>query len=170
MTSINIRSATSQDTSSILEMPPYSKCTYNQLSYEENIIIAEDEKKIIGAVSCGSKKISFIDRDWKDDFEQCSGSLKEVTGSWISKLYIFPKYRNQGIGINLVKAALENLEQKNVTEVYAGIYIKNEYREISTHIFEKNGFKRIGSCVCPLDIGYCRGILLKKRFSKQRQQ
>ena len=97
--------------------------------------------------------------------------LTEVSGLWISKLFVLSEYRNLGIGKRLVEEALKYIEKKNGTEAYAGINIKNEFSYVSTRIFDKNGFGKVGSCICPLANGYCRGALFRKTFvfNKQRQ-
>jgi ribosomal protein S18 acetylase RimI-like enzyme len=165
MMRIKIRPIAIQDIASLLEMSPYSKYKRNQLGSEEEILVAQSGRKILGAISISNKNISFIYGDWKDEYNQCLGSLlKEVSGSWISKLYVFPEYRHQGIGTKLVRKALKSLELKDATEVYAGIYVENEFREISIRIFDNNGFVKIGSCLCPLANGYCRGTLIRKTF------
>jgi ribosomal protein S18 acetylase RimI-like enzyme len=157
---------------SLLEMSPFSKYERNQLVSEEDILVAESGEKILGAISISNKNILLVYGDWKDEFDQCLDSLlKEISGSWISKLYVFPGYRHQGIATKLVKKALKSLELKEVTDVYVGIYIRNEFKEISIHIFEKNGFEKIGSCICPLINGHCRGSAFKKLvYNKQRHQ
>jgi GNAT superfamily N-acetyltransferase len=95
--------------------------------------------------------------------------VSKVSGGWISKLYVFPEYRRQGIGTKLVEEALERLKEKEFTEAYAGIYVKNEFRKVSEHIFEKNGFKRVGFCICFLTNGHCRGVLLEKTIGTKKQ-
>jgi GNAT superfamily N-acetyltransferase len=139
MSPINVRLAIRQDIGSLLEMPPYSKCKCDLPCHGEDVLVAESEGIILGATSVGSKDISFVYGEWKGDFEQCLANLsKEVSKAWISKLYVFPEYRNQGIGTKLVEEALKRIEERNLTEVYAGIHIKNEFKDISAYIFEKN--------------------------------
>lgn len=165
MTKISVRQATCQDTNYLSEVPPYSRCKHDYPVHGEDIFIAEREGKILGAISVSNKNILVVYGDWKDDFEPCLSSLqKEFSGPWISKLYVFPEYRRHRIGTKLVEKACKSLEQKCATEVYAGIYIKNESREISTRILEDHGFKKIGSCICPLENGYCRGSLFRKNL------
>ena len=113
MNTLIIRLATDQDNGSILEMPPYcrSKCKFP--CYNENVFVAEREGKILGATSVSSKNISFVLGDWKDDFEQRLSSLQiEVSGAWISKLFVLSEYRNLGIGTRLVEEALKYIEKR----------------------------------------------------------
>lgn len=147
-------------------MPCYCKRKCDLLLREEDVLVADREGLIQGAVSVSSKKISLVYGDWKEGFEPSEANLIQlVSRGWISKLFVFPEYRNQGIGAKLVEEALSFLEKRNFTEAYAGIYVQNEFRDVSHHIFEKACFKKIGSCVCLLIDGYCRGTLLKREIS-----
>ena len=172
MGSTFVRGAEKSDTKSLLKMPPYAKCGLG-FPCSEEILLAVNNRKVLGAVSVCRKDIAYVHGKWKDSSEQClSDLLQRVSGGWISKLYVFPQYRDRGIGTELVKEAVESLKQKNFDEVYAGINVKNKFRNVSRHLFEKNGFTEEGSCICPLFKGHCRGTLLKKntRSSNQRKR
>jgi len=158
---------------SLLKMPPYSKSKPDLLSGGEDILLAENDGKILGAVSVSNKNISCVLGEWKGGFEQCLDNLVwKLSKGWISKLYVFPEHRYQGHGTKLVEEAVKRLGEKNFTEAYAGIYIKNEFRNVSRHVFENNGFEKIGSCVCSVASGHCRGTLLRKTITcgKQRKK
>lgn len=158
-----MRLATRGDSKSLLSMPPYLKYRLDCLSCREDVLVAESNRIVCGAVSVSHKDISYVPGEWRDEFEQVLNNLvNSVSGGWISKLYVLPKYRCRGIATELVKEALERLKEKNVTEAYAGINVDNKFREVSEQVFEKNGFKRIGSCICFFTQGNCRGVLLKK--------
>ncbi|MGA3192900.1 MAG: GNAT family N-acetyltransferase [Candidatus Bathyarchaeia archaeon] len=154
-------------------MPPYSKSKPDLLSDGEDILIVERDGIMLGAVSVGSKDISFICGSWKESFTQCLDNLlQKIYSGWISKLYVFPEHRYQGVGTKLVEEAVKRLGEKNFTEAYAGIYIKNKFMKVSRHVFENNGFEKTGSCVCFLASGYCRGTLLRKTIAcgKKREK
>jgi ribosomal protein S18 acetylase RimI-like enzyme len=123
-------------------MPSYAKC---RLAFpcSEKISVAMNDGKVLGAVSICHKDISLIPGEWKDGFEQSVTKLpQKVTGGWMSKLYVFPQYHDRGIGRELTKEAVKSLKEENFDEVYAGIYVRNKFRKVSRHIFEKNGFAR----------------------------
>jgi GNAT superfamily N-acetyltransferase len=172
MGSIHVRHATKHDIESLLKMPPYAKCGLD-FPCSEEILLAVNNGKVLGAVSVCHRDISYVYGEWKGGFEQCLNNLvQKVSSGWISKLYVFPEYRHRGIGTRLVKEAVKSLKERDFDEVYAGIYVKNRFRNVSQHVFEKNGFAKIGSCICPLSKGHCRGTLLKKtiRSSNQRKR
>jgi epoxyqueuosine reductase QueG/GNAT superfamily N-acetyltransferase len=162
MISVNVKLATKDDLRSLAEMPPYSEASIDFPS-KEDILIAEGDGKVLGAVSIGRKDISFSSNKPIDSCKLFDNNeLHKVSGPWISKLFVFPAYRYQGIGTKLVEEAIEYLKEKGFAEVYAAIYIKNPFRVVSREIFEIKGFTKIGSCVCKLSEGYCQGTLLKK--------
>jgi GNAT superfamily N-acetyltransferase len=147
-------------------MPSYSKSPRDCLSSREDVLVAENDGVVLGAVSVGHKDISCILGKWEDGFEKRPNDLvSKISGAWISKLYVFPEYRYRGVGTKLVREAAEHLKGKKLTEVYAGIYVKNRFRKVSERLFESNGFKSVGSCMCFLAKGHCRGILLRKTIS-----
>ena len=161
MSSIIIRLATKHDIESLLRMPPYSRgCIV--FPFEEDILVAERDGDVVGVISVGHRDTDYVSGEWKDSYEHCLNAvLKKVSSCWISKLYVLPEHRCQGIGTTLVKRAVRFLKERGFTEAYASIYIKNEFRETSRRIFEGNGFDEIGSCICRLSQGYCRGTLLR---------
>ena len=161
--SVSVRLADGSREESLLRMPPYAKRKPDRTSQGEEVLVAERSSVICGAVSVSSKDISCLAGRWKRSYEKGLDKLtRMVSGGWISKLYVFPEYRNRGVGTRLVVAATERLRERGFSEVYTGINVKNEFREVSEDIFGKNGFKRVGSCVCLVPDGYCRGALLKK--------
>lgn len=168
MRSIIVRRATKHDLESLLEVPQYSKCDL-VFPIEEDILVAEKDGKVLGAVCIRVKDITYISGEWKESYEQhLNTKMEKVSGCWISKLYVFPEHRRKGIGTNLVKEAVKYLREKGFTKAYAGIYIKNRFRETSQRIFERNDFKKFGSCVCFLSEGYCRGTLLKRTIKSSQ--
>jgi GNAT superfamily N-acetyltransferase len=168
---INVRLATKKDNDLLLKMPPYSKCRRECISCSEDVLVAENNGVIYGAISISGKDISYIEGEWRDEFEKRTPELLSmVSGGWISKLYVFEEYRHRGIATDLVKEAIMRLKEKNFTEAYAGINVKNPYSAVSEHVFENNGFKRIGSCVCFFTPRNCRGILLKKVIEPIKQK
>lgn len=155
----------------LMKMSPYSMSKLDCLSCKEEVLVAESNGVVFGAVSISHKDISYVHGEWKDEFEKCLKNLvSKVSGGWISKLYVFPKYRCQGIATELVKETVERLKENKFAEAYSGINAKNKFRMISEHVFEKNGFKRVGSCICFLNQGNCRGILLKKTIGSSEQK
>lgn len=169
MCSIIVRLATKNDLESLLKMPPYSR-SHVSCPFKEIILVAENDAEVIGAVSIGHNEIFYVPREWKSTNEPYPNNLEKIQGGWISKLYVFPQYRSKGVGTKLVGEAVKHLKKKGFKEAYAGIYIKNRFRTISQRIFEKNGFKKIGSCVCFLPKGYCRGTLLKKVIQTESEE
>ena len=171
MNSIYVRLGTKKDSEVLLKMPPYSKCRRDCDSCSEEVLVAEKNGVIYGAVSISGKDISYIDGEWRDEFEKCpTNFLSMVSGGWVSKLYVFQDYRNHGVATELVKKAIVRLKEKNFTEAYAGINVKNPFSAVSEHVFEKNGFKRIGSCLCFYNPRRCRGLLLKKLIGPIEQK
>jgi epoxyqueuosine reductase QueG/GNAT superfamily N-acetyltransferase len=159
---IIVRLATKNDAKSLLNIPQYSKCEVI-FPLKAEILVAEREGKVLGAVSVGLKDITYISGEWKKSYERhLNTKIENVSGGWISKLYVFPEHRHKGIGTKLVKETVKYLKEKDFTKAYAGIYIKNRFRKTSHRTFEKNGFKHFGSCICFLSEGHCQGTLLKK--------
>ena len=168
--SMIVRPAEQNDTSSLQEMPPYSKARI-AFPFKEDILIAESDGKVFGAVTISQRNISFMSGKWKNSNEQYLNDLiQEVAGVWISRLYVFPEHRHKGVGTKLLKETIRYLKEKDATTVYAGIYAKNLFRESTNRIFKKLGFKRIGSCICFIPEGYCRGTLLKKQLTRKLEK
>jgi len=153
---ISVRTATKDD------VPPYST-SKDALLLGAEILVAEKNGKVSGAISISSKSIKYVTQEWAaKDVLPLPSIMQEISGPWISRLYVFPEHRHQGIGTELVKESVEYLRNKGLTGIYVGIYINNAFKAISHKIFKTNGFKQIGSCVCLLPKGFCQGILLKK--------
>ena len=170
MCSMIVRAAEQNDTSSLREMPPYSKARV-AFPFEDEILIAESDGKVIGAVTISQRDISFISGKWKNSNEQIINDLiQKVAGIWISRLYVFPEHRHKGVGTKLLKDAVRYLKERGYTTAYAGIYIKNLFRKSSYRVFKKNGFEKIGSCICFIPEGYCRGVLLKKQLTHKLEK
>lgn len=164
MSSVTVRSAVGNDLNCLSKISSYFK---GKIAFplKEEILVAEGDGKVLGAVSLSQREIGYVTREMQGSRGQLSeSSLRKVNGFWISKLFVFPEYRFQGIGTRLVGAAVENLKEKGITEAYAGIYIKSASREVSQRIFRHNGFKEAGSCICFLSQGYCEGTLLKRQI------
>jgi GNAT superfamily N-acetyltransferase len=160
-----VRPATEEDAVSLLEMPSYFRSNVD-FPFLEDILVAERDGKILGAVSIGHKDIACISGELEDDkMQPLNTEMQRISGPWISKLFVFPGYRYQGVGTRLVEESVKHLRKKGFTEAYAGIYIKNAFKEVSRQVFEDNGFEQIGSCVCFLPKGYCQGTLLKKAIT-----
>jgi len=162
MISTTVRLATENDVKSLGEMHPYSgHCS--SLPLQEKILVAEAAGKVLGAVSVGHKEIAYFSKESRSSSKQPTLSeVQKVSGPWISKLFVLPEYRYHGIGTKLVREAVKHLEKRGFTEVYAGVYIKNAYKEVSLELFTDDGFQDIGSCICFLSEGHCQGTLLKK--------
>jgi GNAT superfamily N-acetyltransferase len=156
-----VRLSAKNDLESLLKMPPYSRSGV-ACPFREDILVAESEAKVVGAVSISYKEISYVPGEWKNTYEQHPNNLEKILGCWVSKLYVLPEHRSRGVGTKLVEESLKYVNAKGFNEAYAGIYVKNKFRKVSQRIFEKNGFKKFGSCICFLSEGYCRGTLLKK--------
>ena len=167
MGSIIVRLATKHDTESLLEIPQYSECEV-VFPPKEEILVAERDGKVLGAISVGHRDITHISGEWKESYERhLNTKMEKIPGFWVSKLYVFPEHRRKGNGTKLVKETVKYLKEKGITKAYAGIYIKTKFRKASHRIFEKNGFKNFGSCICFLSEGHCRGTLLKKTINSQ---
>jgi epoxyqueuosine reductase QueG/GNAT superfamily N-acetyltransferase len=168
MISTTVRLATENDAKSLAEMHPYTKhCS--SLPLEEEILVAEAAGKVLGAVSVGHKEIACLPKEWRSCSRQPTLSdVRKVSGPWISKLFVLPEYRYHGIGTKLVREAVKHLEKRGFTEFYAGVYIKNAYREVSLELFKDNGFQDAGSCICFLSEGHCQGTLLKKSIASSK--
>jgi epoxyqueuosine reductase QueG/GNAT superfamily N-acetyltransferase len=159
---ITVRPATKYDINSILEMPSYSRASV-AFPFKEDILVAERDGKVLGAVSIGHKNIAYVCGERKNSCKQSLDiEMQRVSGPWISKLFVFPEHRYQGIGTKLIEESVRYLKDKGSSEVYAGIHTRNVFREVSHQVFKDNGFREIGSCICPLPDGYCQGALLKK--------
>ena len=157
---LQVRHANKADMIQLQQLPPYSNISF---PYQEEILLASmRENTIMGAISIGQKDINCVPGEWKDvEDASLKNAISPVSGFWISKLYVVPKYRAQKLGVTLVKEALNIIRSKGSDEVYVGIHVGNEHRHISRHIFEKHGFKAIGSCICFLAEGHCRGWLFR---------
>lgn len=132
MSSIDVRPATEHDKNALQKMPPYAKCGLG-LPCSEEVLLAVNSGKVLGAVSICQRDILCVYGEWKRGFEQCLNSLtRKVSGGWISKLYVFPEYRHRGVGTGLVKEAVKSLKERDFDEVYAGIYVKNRFMHMSS--------------------------------------
>ncbi len=170
MNSVIVRLAVSEDTESILKMPSYAKSEADCLRGKDDVLIAEKNGVVCGAISVGQKDILCVNGPWRRNFGQHLDDVTcRVSGGWISKLYVFPEFRYHGIGSLLIQKAAEWLEQHGLADAYAGVYIKNEFRKVSKDIFRKNGFERVGCCICPLAKGFCRGVLLRKTINSSEK-
>ena len=162
---ITVRPACEYDTSSLLEMPPYSRGSVI-LPFKEDILVAEANGKLIGAISIGHKDITYATGKITSSTSCFSDDriveMRRISGPWISKLFVLPEYRFQGTGKKLVQETVKFLRDKGFSEAYVGIHIKNPFREISCQVFRDVGFREIGSCICPLPNGYCHGALLER--------
>jgi len=170
---VNVRLATAKDCESLLKMPPYSNCKFDCLLCNEEVLVAEKNEVVIGAVSISYKDISYVPKEQEaEPSEDLHDRVSHVLGVWISKLYILPEYRYQGVATKVAKEAIEYLRKSKFTEAYAGVNMKNKFRKVSEHIFEKHGFKRIGSCVCFLTKNgqKCVGTLLRKTIKPIEQE
>jgi epoxyqueuosine reductase QueG/GNAT superfamily N-acetyltransferase len=157
-----VKPATKRDIKFLLEMPSYFRSGV-AFPFKEYILIAERDGKVLGAVSVGQRDVSYVPGERKDSsIDPSNTEMQRVSGPWISKLYVFPEYRFQGVGTKLVEESIKYLSKKGFDGAYAGIYIKNKFREVAMQVFKANGFQEIGSCICFLSKGYCQGILLKK--------
>jgi GNAT superfamily N-acetyltransferase len=166
-----VRLATRSDFKFLLKMPPYSKIVLDDLLRREEVLVAENNGVVFGAVSIGHQDILYSPEGWSDEVERHLINLAEkISDGWISKLYVFPEYRCHGIATILVKEALSLLKGTKIAEAYAGINVKNEFRKFSEDAFESNGFKRVGSCICFLTQGKCRGTLLKKHLDLESKR
>ena len=163
---ICVRPVTALDKEPLSKMPPYSRSMADDFSCSEDILVADSNGLVYGAVSVSRKEVSCVSGEWRNDFDQHLPSLTKVVGGWISKLFVLPEYRHKGIGTRLVEEAIEHARKKEFAEAYAGIYVKNMCRIFSLHIFVKLGFKQVGSCICFLTNGQCRGLLLEKELSR----
>ena len=168
---VTVKLAGAQFEESLSKMPPYAKRKPDHASQNEEVLVAESNGVVYGAVSVSSRNTSCVAGRWRHGFEKRLDNLTcTVSGGWISKLYVFPEYRNHGIGTKLIVSALERLGERRFSEAYVGIYVRNEFRKVSEEIFRNNGFKRVGSCICPIVDGHCRGMLLKKTIGSTKQQ
>jgi GNAT superfamily N-acetyltransferase len=155
---------------SLLKMPPYVKHRPECLSCEEDILVAENKGVTYGAVSVSHKDILYVPGVWRNAFAQRLNDVtRTISGGWVSKLYVLPEYRYHGVGTRLVEEAVKRLGERGFTEAYVGIYVKNDFRAVSKDIFRNLGFKGLGSCICLLKEGYCRGVLLKKTMFSTKQ-
>ncbi|MBN1245161.1 GNAT family N-acetyltransferase [Candidatus Bathyarchaeota archaeon] len=173
MNPVTVRLATTKDCESLLKMPPYSNCKFDCLLCSEDVLVAEKNGVVIGAVSISYKDISYVPGERKPEFNGClNDRVSQVSGVWISKLYILPEYRSQGVATKVTKEAIEYIKKNSFTEAYAGVNTKNMFRKISEHVFEKNGFKKIGSCICFLTQNgqNCAGTLLKKTIKPSEKK
>ena len=106
-----------------------ANCLKKWIKYYNNknffILVAVKDKKIAGVSFAGSKTFK----------AKLSGYDSEI-----DKLYILPKYKGQGIGSALLKAALEKLHKKGLKKTIVISLTKNIN---ANSFYEKNGGKRI---------------------------
>jgi len=69
--------------------------------------------------------------------------IEFVPNPRLTYVFVEEKFREQGIGTQLVKAALTHAEGKNVAEVETYVILQNEYGEVIDHILTKTGFDMI---------------------------
>jgi len=160
---VNVRIADEEDAKCLLMMPPYAKYDFETLA-EEQVLVAEAKGGIVGAISIGQKDMFYSSSETEEMGPAHSTEiwLPEIRGPWISKLFVLPEHRNQGVGTRLVDAAVQLLREKGHAQAYAGVNVENLHKEFSERTFLSNGFSRIGFCNCALTEHRCRGVLLKK--------
>jgi len=162
MDSTVVRLANQKDLRYLREMPPYFR-GHVSFPFKEDILVAERNGKVLGAVSVGHKDITYVSRQLKD-ISECpqDTEIQKTSGAWISKFYVFPEHRQKGIAKRLLEESIKNLSQKTFDKAYVGVYAKNRFRRVSKRLFKKYGFQEMGSCICLLPKGYCKGRLLMK--------
>ena len=69
--------------------------------------------------------------------------LEFIPNARITYVFVEEKFREQGIGTQLVKAALSQVGGKSVAEVETCVIMQNEYGEVTDRILTKTGFDMI---------------------------
>ena len=150
---MQIRIAREKDVESLKSLLFYENVS--KIPKDEEIILAEENGEIIGAVSAGKKIVRYIPKTSKLKFWQ----LKKVkTEAWIFRLFVRKNQRSKGVGRQLVKNMVAYLRKKGVRTIYAGI-APSPYKKASKKVFTAAGFIEAGYCVCLKRV--CIGTLMK---------
>lgn len=150
---LRIRLAEEKDVVSLRELLYYQNI--GNLPEDEEIIVAEENGRILGAVTAGHKKVRYISKTSKIQFWK----LKNVeTNTWIFRLFVRKDQRSRGIGKQLVKKMIGHLRKRGIKNMYTGIE-PGTFKEISRKVFLASGFTDLGSCVCLRRL--CIGTLMK---------
>ena len=150
---LRIRSVNEKDIESLTELLYYQNL--DNIPEDEEIIVAEENGRILGAVTGGSKKFHYVSgrnrlRFW--------GLKKVETNAWIHGLFVREDQRSRGIGKQLVKNMVAYLRKRGIKTLYAGI-APGPFKEVSKKVFLASGFVDIGSCVCLRR--FCIGTLME---------
>lgn len=124
-----IRLAEQKDIDSLKKLLCYKSLL--KLPEDEEIIVAEENGKILGAVTAGHKKVRYI---LKTNGIWFWNVKKIETDAWIRALYVREDERSRDIGKQLVKSMAAHLLEKGVKTMYAGIAL-NAFKEIQGRPF-----------------------------------
>lgn len=150
---MRIRIAHSRDLTSLKDLLFYRHL--DRVPKDEEIIVAEESGKILGAVTIGYKKFHFIPGTSKTRFWTMK---KAETNAWVFRLFVRDDQRSKSIGKQLVKRVVSHLKNKGIKTLYAGI-APGPFDKISRRVFLSSGFSDVGSCVCLRR--FCVGTLMK---------
>ena len=102
-----------------LSLPPLGTyCVRHSLSRGGVILGAEIDERIVGIVI-----------------------LEFVPRPRLTYVFVEEKFREKGIGTQLVKAAITHTRGHNISDVKANVILQNQYGEVTDQILRKTGFK-----------------------------
>lgn len=153
---MRFRIAQSEDLTSLKELFFYQ--LLDSIPKDEEIFVAEENGKILGAVTIGFKRFHFIPGKNKIRF----WTLKKTeTNAWVFRLFVREDQRSKSIGKLLVKKVISHLRRKGKKTMYAGI-APGPFNNVSRKVFLSSGFIDVGSCVCLRR--FCVGTLMKSQL------
>lgn len=153
---MHFRIAHGKDLTSLKELLFYRHL--DSIPKDEEIIVAEENGRILGAVTIGYKRFHFIPGKSKIRF----WTLKKTeTNAWVFRLFVREDQRSKSIGKQLVKRVVSHLERKGKKTLYAGI-ARGPFNNVSRRVFLSSGFSDVGSCVCLRRS--CVGTLMKSQL------
>ena len=139
---LQIRHAQEKDIDALRKLGFYENLI--ELPEDEEILVAEENGTILGAVSAKHKKIRYIPKASKLQF----WSLRNIeTNAWIYRLFVREDQRSKGLGKELVMNMATYLCAKGIKTLYAGIE-HGPFKEISRRVFLAAGFTDLGYCIC----------------------
>lgn len=82
-------------------------------------------------------------------------NFKKELDEWTLGFHIVPSFRGKGLGLEIVKQGLEELEQYDTNVRYVYAYTREDNRA-SRLLLEKVGFAMIGLKVSPSEVIFCK--------------
>lgn len=138
---VQIRPVQEKDIESLRKLSFYQNLT--TLPKNEEILVAEENGVILGAVSTEHRKIRYVPSASKFPFR-----IKKVeTDAWVFRLFVREDRRSRGLGKKLLGNMVTHLRKKKIKTLYAGV-AGGPFQEIAKKAFLAAGFTELGHCIC----------------------